>query len=447
MGRPVPPFEGKVVPPPESDFVLEGDEDVVGLRSKGVTANHGVFSLLELLLTEGNADAETEHSVAQCVEALRCEGFTRDALDSRGCFIVLALLECIGFVAQSDERACVVRQHFIAQLLSEGLHTWAIFVACQQEDHHLRTCNVKRLLNQWACATEGEGRKRSALDSAWEKDVDFLTSVLLVPTSWVYEALAHRAGYDGKPFSQASFLIRAMLACEPVSDAGSLARERVDALSREAHRVICDDIAPGAILRSGAAVEELSKLLALLEREAPQPSEWMERNGIFGDYLSLRARVDAFGKKKGESSDSTERGARIIMEEAAVLLRRLSEHMEAEKVKKVKKMAEDQDSDDDRKRRTGREVGLGHVTLLDMGSYLLSLVVKLIEVEAQQQLKDTELRLQADNSISSAEKDRVFAEHAKKSADAVVVQLRSLPTNCVLEGTRTKLETMIGLKQ
>ena len=113
----------------------------------------------------------------------------------------------------------------------------------------------------------------------------------------------------------------------------------------------------------------------------------MERNGIFGDYLSLRARVDAFGKKKSESSDSTERGARIIMEEAAVLLRRLSEHMEAEKVKKVKKMAEDQDSDDDRKRRTGREVGLGHVTLLDMGSYLLSLVVKLIEVEAQQQLK------------------------------------------------------------
>ena len=118
------------------------------------------------------------------------------------------------------------------------------------------------------------------------------------------------------------------------------------------------------------------------------------------------------------------------MSEAAVLLKRLSEHVEGEH----------------RQEKEG-EARLGQVTLLDMGSYLLSLIVKLIEVEAQERLKEVELRLQDDKTVSSAEKDRIFAEQAKKSADAVVVQLKSLPTNCVFEGTRKKLETMIGLSQ
>ena len=106
------PLNGSVVPVPETDFPLE-DGGVGALHSMGVGANHGVFSVLELLLSEGNAEAETDLSVAQCIEALRCEGFTRDALDHRGVFMVLSLLECIGFVDQSDERACVVRKHFL----------------------------------------------------------------------------------------------------------------------------------------------------------------------------------------------------------------------------------------------------------------------------------------------------------------------------------------------
>ena len=104
-----------LVPPPESDFLYDDRG-----RSDVSECNHGLFSLLELLLTEGNAEAETPQSVQQCVEALRCEGYTRDALDYRCSYIVLALLECVGFVDQSDERAIVVRQHFIAQLCSQG---------------------------------------------------------------------------------------------------------------------------------------------------------------------------------------------------------------------------------------------------------------------------------------------------------------------------------------
>merc|ERR1712100_487174 len=100
---------GPLVPPPESDFLYDdrGGSDVSEV-------NHGLFSLLELLLTEGNADAETPQSVQQCIEALRCEGFTRDPLDYRCSYLVLALLECIGFVDQGDDRAAVVRQHYIA---------------------------------------------------------------------------------------------------------------------------------------------------------------------------------------------------------------------------------------------------------------------------------------------------------------------------------------------
>ena len=81
-----------------------------------------------------------------------------------------------------------------------------------------------------------------------------------------------------------------------------------------------------------------------------------------------------------------------------------------------------------------------------MGSYLLNLVVRLIEVEAQEKLRGVELQLQDNSELSTAEKDRIFTEQATKSADAVVLQLRSLPTNCVFEETRKKIETIVNLK-
>ena len=127
------------------------------------------------------------------------------------------------------------------------------------------------------------------------------------------------------------------------------------------------------------------------------------------------------------------------MNEAAVLLKRLSDHVEVEKT-------------NNKSRESVCDVGtrgyasLGQVTMLDMGSYLLNLVVRLIEVEAQEKLRGVELQLQDNSELSTAEKDRIFTEQATKSADAVVLQLRSLPTNCVFEETRKKIETIVNLK-
>jgi hypothetical protein len=436
-GRPA--FTGQLVPEPEADFLLDDNEEGVGSTtssSDGKAVNHGVFSLLELLLTAGNAEAETEQSVAQCVEALRGAGFTRDIMDHRAVYMVLAVLECVGFVAQGDQQATVVRQQFVGQLIALHMHPWALFVACQIEDDDVRTQTTRDLLMQWA-ASGGGGSDR---------DTDFLLHTLHLPASWVHEAAAYRAGYAGNCNEKAAALVRALLACEPAPDAGSAEQARADALCAEANKVICEEIAPTAILQSGSAVKRLAKLLALLQSETPRQSAWAERNSIFSDYLALRAKVDSLGAEGGGGGDgescNAKVAARMVMEEAAVLLGRLSEHVDMEKKDRDEKTSENK-----MKNRESEmdAVQAGRVTLLDMGSYLLQLVVRLVEMEAQDRLREEQARLQ-EESISAAEKDRLFSEKARSSADSVVTQLRSLPTNCVFEGHRKRLERAIGLK-
>ena len=243
-----------LVPPPESDFSYDdrGGSDVS-------ECNHGLFSLLELLLTEGNAEAETPQSVQQCVEALRCEGYTRDALDYRCSYIVLALLECVGFVDQSDERAIVVRQHFIAQLCSQGHYKWAIFVACQLESDIVRTRSVKSLLSRWAASAKWDDDVCKGHEA---ENIAFLIHRLRIPVSWVHEATAYREGYVRHFADQATHLIKAFLPCA-VAPGDQDEHKRLNALYYEAHRIICDDIAPSAVLHSGISATNLANLLAL----------------------------------------------------------------------------------------------------------------------------------------------------------------------------------------
>ncbi len=430
---------GPLVPPPESDFVYDdrGGSDVSEV-------NHGLFSLLELLLTEGNAEAETPQSVQQCIEALRCEGYTRDPLDYRCSFVVLALLECIGFVDQGDERAVVVRQNFIAQLCSHGHFKWAIFVACQLENDAVRTYSVKQLLSRWAASSSWDGDDSKGGESA---DVAFLVHRLRIPVSWVHEATAHREGYARHFSEQAAHLIKAFLACATVPGSQNESG-RLQSLYLEAHRVICDDIAPLAVLRSGKAATDLAKLLALLRHEMGHADMFTKRNRIFEGYLTLRARVQGIlAPEPVESCDSmdaevavpVELTAKDIMEEAVALLKQLSEFVEEEEAAEERVSAS--------KHVKPSLVTLQKVTTLDMGSYLKSIVYKGEELQAQARLDSIYRDLTQDETLTAVERDRVFGEHVKKSTQHTVSFLSSLPSNCVEESSKRRLESIIRLKQ
>jgi len=279
------------------------------LRSE-VTPN-GLFSLLELLLTDGNDAVETEESVQQCINALSSEGYTRDPLDHRASYLVLVLLECLGFVDQTDAHASIVRQHMIHQLTALGQYKWAIMISLQITDDAVRTVTAKDLVQRWAGAIGWQQH------DTW--DENFLRQQLKMPVSWIHEATAYRAGYyscadetrSADVGSQAKYLIEAYLSSgknmqadedAPVTWAVAPTAETVKrraSLREAALDTVCTKIAPLAMLKLGGAINDrLAELLDLLtppDADANPVEEgsstWSDFNDIMQQFFTLKSDV------------------------------------------------------------------------------------------------------------------------------------------------------------
>jgi hypothetical protein len=135
-----------------------------------------------------------------------------------------------------------------------------------------------------------------------------------------------------------------------------------------------------------------------------------------------------------EVAVTVELTAQDVMSEAATLLQQLSEH-------------EAQAAEVRIQQGKSALVTLQQVTSLDMGSYLLSLVMKGHEVQAQERLDEIDRQLAQNSTLSAVERDRIFSEHVKKSAENTVKFLSSLPSNTVDDNSKRRLESIIRLKQ
>ena len=162
-----------------------------------LTHQDGLFSVLDLLLTEGNHEEETELTQQQCIEALKSEGYSADPLDYRAPYVILVLLECLGFQDNRDKQACVVRQHYVQQLMDLQQWKWAVFVSLQIADDSVRTSTAKNVIFRWAgspdwevqgAGTGGNGSNGSG-NGINER---FLRDELKIPVSWLHEATAYR---------------------------------------------------------------------------------------------------------------------------------------------------------------------------------------------------------------------------------------------------------------
>ena len=257
----------------------------------------GLFTLLEALLL-GN---EREDYV---INALRPEGYTRDRLDYRASFIVLSMLECLErreggrrMLDPAKSYGCIVRQHFVSQLVSEQEWVWAVFVAMHAPWAVQRKALVKSLLCSWVGA-QGDSWDPEQQLGIKGSDCEVMVACLKVPFAWICEATAIRAAYTFQRERAANLM------CLAVRRSAA-----VDGRLVAAAQAALDVVLPALYLRDQDAFAENGRVHTLFEAlESGPPSVYRE----FFKHKIVKEAIDkeAFAKEE-EGLDQAERVASL----------------------------------------------------------------------------------------------------------------------------------------
>uniref|UniRef100_A0A8C5T9W2 Nuclear pore complex protein Nup98-Nup96 n=1 Tax=Malurus cyaneus samueli TaxID=2593467 RepID=A0A8C5T9W2_9PASS len=121
---------------------------------------------------------------------------TSDPLDFRLSWHLWEVLRALNYSHLSQQSWGVLNTSYAAQLESEGLWEWAVFVML----HDTREKAVRELLSRHCTLAE--------TPESWAKET-FLTQRLCVPPHWIHEAKAVRARMEGDKYKEALFLFKA----------------------------------------------------------------------------------------------------------------------------------------------------------------------------------------------------------------------------------------------
>uniref|UniRef100_A0A8C0EYF6 Nuclear pore complex protein Nup98-Nup96 n=1 Tax=Bubo bubo TaxID=30461 RepID=A0A8C0EYF6_BUBBB len=121
---------------------------------------------------------------------------TSDPLDYRLSWHLWEVLRALNYTHLFKQSQGVLNASYAAQLESEGLWEWAVFILL----HDTREKAVRELLNRHCALTE--------TPESWAKET-FLTQRLCVPPEWIHEAKAVRARMEGDKHKEALFLFKA----------------------------------------------------------------------------------------------------------------------------------------------------------------------------------------------------------------------------------------------
>ncbi|NXX51457.1 NUP98 protein, partial [Tricholaema leucomelas] len=125
---------------------------------------------------------------------------TSDPLDYRLSWHLWEVLRALNFTHLCQQSQGVLNVGYAAQLESEGLWEWSIFILLHQPDPGLREKAVRELLSRHCQLQESP--------ESWAKET-FLTQRLCVPPAWIHEAKAVRARVEGDKHKEALFLFKA----------------------------------------------------------------------------------------------------------------------------------------------------------------------------------------------------------------------------------------------
>ncbi|KAM9299927.1 nuclear pore complex protein Nup98-Nup96 isoform 5-T5 [Morus bassanus] len=125
---------------------------------------------------------------------------TSDPLDYRLSWHLWEVLRALNYTHLFKQSQGVLNASYAAQLESEGLWEWAVFILLHEPDMHIREKAVRELLNRHCVLSE--------TPESWAKET-FLTQRLCVPPEWIHEAKAVRARMEGDKHKEALFLFKA----------------------------------------------------------------------------------------------------------------------------------------------------------------------------------------------------------------------------------------------
>ncbi|KAH0625336.1 hypothetical protein JD844_033863 [Phrynosoma platyrhinos] len=110
------------------------------------------------------------------------------------------VLRALNYTHLSEQCQGVLNASYAAQLESEGLWEWAVFVLLHTPSAHMRERAVREMLNRHCQLME--------TPDSWEKEA-FLTEKLCVPPAWIHEAKAMKARRENDMHKEALHLFKA----------------------------------------------------------------------------------------------------------------------------------------------------------------------------------------------------------------------------------------------
>ncbi|XP_036603753.1 nuclear pore complex protein Nup98-Nup96 isoform X1 [Trichosurus vulpecula] len=128
------------------------------------------------------------------------QSITSDPLDYRLSWHLWEVLQALNYTHLSEQCEGVLHASYAAQLESEGLWEWAIFVLLHITNTSMREKAVRELLTRHCTLSE--------TPESWAKE-SFLTEKLCVPAEWIHEAKAVRAHMECDQHLEALYLFKA----------------------------------------------------------------------------------------------------------------------------------------------------------------------------------------------------------------------------------------------
>ncbi|NXX97999.1 NUP98 protein, partial [Centropus bengalensis] len=125
---------------------------------------------------------------------------TSDPLDYRLSWHLWEVLRALNYTHLFKQSQGVLNASYAAQLESEGLWEWAVFILLHEPETRIREKAVRELLNRHCVLSE--------TPESWAKEA-FLIQRLCVPPEWIHEAKAVRARMEGDKHKEALFLFKA----------------------------------------------------------------------------------------------------------------------------------------------------------------------------------------------------------------------------------------------
>ena len=176
-------------------------------------------------------------------------------------------LQALGYSHLSETAAAQLTTAFASQLENCGLWHWAVFVAM-----HLKSTP------SFVQAFVEDIIGRHIGQESDQQSERFLIEKLGIPSQWIEKSRAIKALYSFSPRLQATSLLAA-------------------GLYNQAHDVICDELAPEAILSE--SYQELEELLAPLAE--PERSsliaDWYLKGKVYWNYITVVKAVDRILKQ------------------------------------------------------------------------------------------------------------------------------------------------------